>query len=66
MRVIQDSDDESDGDLEVETHKPQIADTSKIQHQPVKDVSSSTGSTGVFTQRRTIFSSETYRQVQNP
>jgi hypothetical protein len=60
MRVIQDSDDESDGNLEDETPKPQVADTSATQHEPTKVALSGTGSTGASTRRRTLPSRKTY------
>jgi hypothetical protein len=52
MRVIQDSDDESDGNLEDETQKPQATNASAIQHEPTKDASPGISSTGAYTRHR--------------
>jgi hypothetical protein len=46
MRVIQDSDDELEDDLEVVPLPPKAVDAS-AQQERVKDVSSGTGSTGM-------------------
>ena len=48
MRVIQDSDDEFEEDLEVVPIAPKIADASTTQHEQGKDTSSGTGSTGML------------------
>lgn len=48
QRVIQDSDDELEDDLETEARSPPAANASAVQHERAKHVSSAsgTGSTG--------------------
>jgi hypothetical protein len=50
MRVVQDSDDELDEDLEVEIQPLQTVNASAVQQERGKDASSTsvTGSTGAF------------------
>jgi hypothetical protein len=57
MRVIQDSDDELDEDLESEAQPPRGANTSAIQHERGKEASPApgTGSTGMFAGNQSKF-----------